>query len=277
MERLSPRLIAALNQMGLSHHDALVYSASVFLNSVGAKELIDFVQISKPSVYESLQRLEGRGLVVKAYSKPAIFTPVSPRVAIDILSREYCQASEIARGEFEKLLSAGKRDEESDAIWTVFGEKNIAHKIREMISTANHHIDCMMGDKYLSLFEKLNISASISLYIISDDPAVLDKAEQILEGITVSIQHLPHDMMNNLGPPSEEKQKKLQFFDTGNIFEIITDEKETLSIPPIYMSKTTGLYSTNDVLVCMAHEKMKMIVGQVLKNYGNESIKRKSG
>lgn len=263
---ISSHLIAALNQMGLSHHDAKIYAALVFFRSVGAKELIGFVQISKPSVYESLERLVNRGLIVKKDSKPAVFTAVSPRVAIDILIRENAKASETAIQELEVLASTRRHTNEDDAIWTVFGEKNVEPKIREMISSADHHIECMMGEKYLSLFEDLKITASVSIFLISDDPDISLKAEEILKGTQVSVTVLSPTKMNGFPSPLGKKQKTLQYFDIRNSFEIIIDDRETLSIPPLQMSKTTGLHSTNEVLVYIASDRMQSILEHILRN-----------
>ncbi len=265
-EMISSRLITALNQMGLPHHDAMVYSALVFFKSVGAKDLIGFVRISKPSVYESLERLVDRGLVVKKDSKPAIFTPVSPQVAIDILIRENSRASETALQELEVLARTEINIGENDAIWTVFGEKNVEHKIREMISSAQHHIECMMGEKYLSLFENLKIHAPVSINLISDNSAIIRRAEEILSGTQVSISFLEMKKMEGFGPGQRKERRELKYFDMSNSFELIIDDRETLSIPPIQMSKTTGLHSTNEVLVYIASDRMRSIISHIQRD-----------
>lgn len=252
--------------MGLPHLDAKVFAALIFLNTSGAKELIGFVQISKPSVYESLQRLEERGLVVKMDVKPALFSPVSPRVAIDILVRENTRAADIAYEELIALAHNGRNNEENDAIWTVFGPKNIEHQIREMISVAEDKIECMMGEKYLSLFENQNINASLFLRIISESPEIVQSADEILKGTHHSITFLPLNKMEELGFPLGRKERKLKFFDLRNSFELIIDNRETLSIPPLHMNKTTGLYSTNEVLVCIASDRMQSILSHILKD-----------
>lgn len=270
MEMISSRLITALQTLGLPHLDAKVYTALFFLNSVGAKELIDFIDISKPSVYESLQKLEERGFVLKSNTKPAVFTAVSPRVTIDILTQEHSRAAEIALEEFESLQKSRKIPEESDAIWTVFGEKNVEPKIRDMLSSATVRIDCLMGERYLSLFANLKIRAPLTLYILAEDDTIITKAEEILLGITSSVTFIPLHSMTPLGPPILKKKKKSEFFDPRNIFELIIDDWETLSIPPMKMTKTTGLHSTTDVLVSLALDRMQTIIETSLTSTGEK-------
>jgi sugar-specific transcriptional regulator TrmB len=266
MDNISSHLITALSQMGLPHLDAKVFSALCFLGTSGAKELINFVQISKPSVYECLQRLEDRGMIVKNDSKPAKFSPVSPRIAIDILIRENTHSSEIALMELTNLVSARKTQDDDDAIWTVFGPKNIDHKIREMIMSAEKSVDCVMGEKYLPLFENLQIHAAVSLHIISDKEEIVQTTKQILKDVKASVTLIPLQKIESFGLSPKKNLPKPAFFDVRNSFEIVTDNQETLSIPPIQMTKTTGLYSTNEVLVCIAYDRMQSIIRHILSD-----------
>lgn len=260
MEVISTRLTSALVQMGLSNHDARVYAALVYFHSVGAKDLIDFVQISKPSVYESLQRLVDRGLADKKNAKPAIYTPVSPRVAVDILTHEYSHASEIALGELEKVTESRTNTEENDAIWTVYGEKSVEHKIREMLSSAKHHILCFIGEKYLPLFSGLSPSIKVTIYLISDNPDILHLADKVLKGSDASITLVPIEKIFKLNFHFENEAGKMRYFNLLNSFELIIDNRETLSIPPIEMDKMTGLHSINEGMVIIAKERMEMII-----------------
>lgn len=260
MEIISTRLIDALTKMGLSHHEARVYAALVYFNSVEAKQLIDFVQISKPSVYESLQRLQEYGLVNKKNAKPAIFTPVSPRVAVDILTRENVKASEIAYTELDKISKIRKNTDEEDTIFTVYGEKSVEHKIKEMISSAKKHILCVMGEKYLPLFSHLNTTTSAMLYIISGDPDTFNFDNEILKKNRISISVIGSQSILEKELKSKEHFTKFKYFNLMNVFNIIVDDRETLFIPPLETVKTTGLYSVNEVIVYMVQEKIRNMI-----------------
>lgn len=270
MEFIKERLLTALNNLGLPNLDARVFAALTYLNSVGAKELIDFVQISKPSVYDSLQKLEERGLVVKNSSKPSVYTAVSPNVAIEIINREFSQAKEIALDELKQLIQSQKSKEEYDAIWTVFGERNIRPKIRDMISSAEDYIICLMGEKYTPLFENIEISAQLFLYIISDDPDITYDAQEKLGKCNASITHIPTSKINDFRPPSTKKPKVPGLMEFCNLFEIIIDGKETLSIPPIRTNKLTGLHSSIDIMIYLAIDRMENISGLDLKISGKK-------
>jgi HTH-type transcriptional regulator, sugar sensing transcriptional regulator len=265
MEIIKERLIAALNNLGLPNLDAKVYAALTYLNSVGAKELIDFVQISKPSVYDSLQKLEERGLVVKNSSKPSVYTAVSPNVAIEIISREFSLAKETALDELNHLIQSQKRREENDAIWTVFGDRNIRHKIRDMIHSAEDYIICLMGERYIPLFDNIEISAPLTLYIVSDNPDITQRTEEIFPKNNTSIKHLSISRLNDFRPHKIKKRRNPELMEFCNLFEIIIDGKETLSIPPIRTNKLTGLHSSIDIMIYLAIDRIENISGLEIK------------
>ena len=83
MNSIPADLIKSLNDLGLSNYEANVYASLVLYDNAEAKELIDFLKISKPSVYEALDRLAEMGLAVKRISKPARYSAISPDMAID--------------------------------------------------------------------------------------------------------------------------------------------------------------------------------------------------
>ena len=58
MRTISASLVKALNDLGLSNYEASVYAALVLYDNAEAKEIIDFLSISKPSVYEALDHLD---------------------------------------------------------------------------------------------------------------------------------------------------------------------------------------------------------------------------
>ncbi|WP_319580283.1 helix-turn-helix domain-containing protein [uncultured Methanospirillum sp.] len=273
MEIVTQRLITALNNMGLPNLDAKVYAALVYLNSVGAKELIDFVEISKPSVYDSLQKLEERGLVVKNSYKPSIYTAVSPNLAIEIINREYDQAKEVALEELQHLIQSQKIKEENDAIWTVFGERNIRPKIREMIHSAEDYIICLMGERYIPLFEDLEIFAPLTLYIVSNDPDISSRVEEKLGKSNTSVTSIPISEIVKGMPHSTKKEQSPELMDISNLFEIIIDDKETLSIPPIRTNKLTGLHSSIDLMLYVAIDRMEMISGLAIHTPGKKKRK----
>ena len=145
MRTISVSLVKALNDLGLSKYEANVYAALVLYNNAEAKEIIDFLSISKPSVYEALDHLDEMGLAVKRVTKPARYSAISPDMAIDLLMDKHRKAAEQALTELKTLEKKKVRTDKEDALWTIYGDANIEYKIRDLFSRAKHHISCTIG------------------------------------------------------------------------------------------------------------------------------------
>ena len=75
----------------------------ILLDNAEAKEIVELLKISKPSVYESLRSLEDKGLVILINNKPAVYQAISPKMAVDILLDIHKKASADAYEELSVL------------------------------------------------------------------------------------------------------------------------------------------------------------------------------
>ncbi len=170
MARIPGALTEALNDLGLSTYEAGVYAALVLYDNAEAKEIIDFLAISKPSVYEALDSLSEQGLAVKRASKPARYSPISPETAIEILLDKHRKAAERALAEL-KVLEKEKVRGGDNALWTIYGDANIGYKIRDMMSQAKKHIVCIIGERYLPFIKNLKLpDVRVQLIVVSGSP-----------------------------------------------------------------------------------------------------------
>lgn len=250
MQHIPGALIVSLTDLGLSNYEARTYAALVLFDATEVKELVDFLGISKPSVYESLDRLTEMGLAVKRNSKPAMYSPIQPEIAIKILMERHTNSAEIARSELSKLEQEKIHTDRSDAVWTVYGDSNINHKIQSMIRNARHSIECTMAERYLPLLEGVRLKKiNLKLTVLSEDPDLIDRLIQHFPGknrvITVRsiktiLEHLPrYPGIGDIG----------NFIKLENILELIVDDEELLSIPPIPSIHMMGMNTSNKALI----------------------------
>ena len=87
MSELSIELIESLKTMGLAEYEAKVYSTLVLFERAEVKRIYEYLNIPKPSVYQSLKGLMDKGLVMMVSSKPAIYKAVTPKIALRSLIR----------------------------------------------------------------------------------------------------------------------------------------------------------------------------------------------
>jgi sugar-specific transcriptional regulator TrmB len=75
--------LTEIQEFGLSHQEALLYSQLVALGPPSAREVSERLHMSREDSYRILKRLESRGLVQLALGNPSIFMSVEPRAAIN--------------------------------------------------------------------------------------------------------------------------------------------------------------------------------------------------
>jgi len=247
MESIPSSLIKSLNDLGLSNYEANVYAALVLYDNADAKEIIDFLSISKPSVYEALERLADMGLAVKRISKPARYSPISPAMAVNILMDRHKKAADQALEALQVLEKETVPTEKEDALWTIYGDANIEYKIRDLMGRAKHRISCMIGERYLPFIENSRIRAvSLQLMVVSDDPTLEGRLKKIFPGKDREIHVITTEQFKvppPFAPPEFEEIQKLMKVE--NTLELIVDDEELLMIPPFVSGSLSVLNTRN--------------------------------
>ena len=238
MESIPASLVKSLNDLGLSNNEAKVYAALVLYDNAEAKDLVEYLSISKPSVYEALDNLAEIGLAVKRISKPARYSAVSPQMAIDLLMGNHKKAADLALVALEKLETEKVQTEKEEALWTIYGDKSIEYKIRDLFGKAKSHIRCMIGERYLPFIENIQIKdISLLLIVISDQPGLERKLRKQFPGKNANIYVISSEKFAvppPFAPPEFEEIQKLMRVE--NTLELITDDEELLMIPPFFSS-----------------------------------------
>jgi len=256
-DKIHPALISALNTLGLTTYEAKVYAALVLYDQAGARDLIDFLQISKPSIYESLQRLQDMGLVIKKFSKPAIFAPVHPETALRSLLETHTRAAAVAGEELELLQRENITEDQDDAVWSVYGNATVENKIRDLIASADHQIICLMGERYVPIFYEAKIrSPAISLTIISDNPILEQEIKEKFRSIDATIRVIATPGPDCMPRPPDSNPDIDQYIEIRNVLDLVVDDREAFSIPPIKAKKLSGLHSGNKVVILMTRDRI---------------------
>jgi len=247
MESIPSSLIKSLNDLGLSNYEAVVYAALVLYDNAEAKEIIDFLSISKPSVYEALDHLTDMGLAVKRISKPARYSAISPEMAIDLLMDKHRKAADLALEALQTLEKEKVRTDKEDALWTIYGDANIEYKIRDLFGKAKHEINCMIGDRYIPFIENIRIrDVSLHLIAISDNPDLERKLKGLFPGKNAVVHVISSEQFKippPFAPPEFEEIHNLMKVE--NSLELIVDDEELLMIPPFISGSLSVLNTRN--------------------------------
>ena len=248
MERIPGVLVKSLNDLGLSNYEASVYAALVLYENAEAKEIIDFLEISKPSVYEALDRLSDLGLAVKRASKPARYSPISPDMAVEILLDKHRKAADQAQVELKKLEKEKVRTGGDNALWTIYGDANIGYKFRDMLSRAKKHIECTIGERYLPFIENLRLpDVRVRLIVVSGTQDLAERLSKKFPGKNVEIHVVSSDLLALPPPfaPPEFIEEAKKFMNFENVLELNVDDEELIMIPPFIEGSNSVLNTRN--------------------------------
>jgi sugar-specific transcriptional regulator TrmB len=259
MKRIPPNLVSSLKTLGLFESEAKVYSALVMFKYAEAKDLVEYVDVSKPSVYESLRTLEERGLVVETNNKPLIYQAIPPEIAVRLLADVYSKAAEEALSGLQAMEKKDLKNKSSSALWSIYGSETVGYKIEDMIRHASGNVYCLTPEKYLRYIEPAaGRGLKVTLSVIASDPAVRERLAELFKNDDAEISvHTPAELIamsaySKLGSSQElvpQLKESLELMDFSGQFMLVTDESEFLYIPPISGEDIGALNTTNKAFI----------------------------
>lgn len=258
MKDISPALVASLKTLGLFDSEAKVYSALVLYKYAEAKDLVEMLDISKPSIYESLRTLEERGLVVETNSKPLVYQAIPPEIAVRLLADVYVKAAEEALRGLHALEKENRQEKSARALWSIYGNATVGYKIDDMIDHAEQSIYCMASDRYVRHLERAaGKGVKVTLMVMSDDGTLEGRLKKTFEKDDATIYVMSaKDMIDAFSAGEMGNTNKVTPFkeamgvlDHRSAFMLITDDREFLYVPPIAGDEISALNTTNQAFI----------------------------
>ncbi|GGK25708.1 hypothetical protein GCM10008955_19300 [Deinococcus malanensis] len=152
-----------LQALGLTEYEARAYTALLALGRAVPARVARQAGIPRPKIYETLERLEGRGLAAKVGQNPLEYAPLSAREYLARARRSF----DDRLGALDRDLSRLAPDPAPEAVYHLYGEAAIR-----------------------SLCEDLTLNARQHIYM-AGEPAVGDMLERLTpRGVTLHRTHL---------------------------------------------------------------------------------------
>jgi len=256
MRRLPTQLLISLTELGLLESEAKIYAALVVLQSAEVRDLLEFLDVSKPRVYDGLRMLEEAGLIVLTSPRPATYQAIEPRVALQLIIKKHQDAKKEALKEFQTLKKQEIITEHSSPLWFIFGAKSFEFKIKDMLNNARESVYCQTSGKYLDYIEKAaRKNIKIYLVLMAADQDTKKRLEPLYKKSNVKIQIIEKSqIMESLEHHETELHKRsranmMDMLDFGNLFSLVVDDSELLTIPPLKSDSLSAITSTNKAFV----------------------------
>lgn len=126
-----------LKRYGLSEYESKAYATLVELGAASVRELCRVAGIPQPRAYDTLSKLEAKGLVETQDGRPTVYRAVPPKVAFDRLEKGLKAQTVLAVEEFASRYG-GERSRAD--MWTIKGQASIINKIEEMINSVEDQL-----------------------------------------------------------------------------------------------------------------------------------------
>jgi hypothetical protein len=134
------KLIASLEKLGLSNYEARAYLAAVSHPPLTGYKLSKLSGVPRSRIYETIEKLIARGMVVFQSSEKTLLTAVKSDIFLDKKDKENRENIDYLRDTLPRL-SAG----DDTGVWTINGREQVMKTVYDLIAGARKYV-------YLSLF-----------------------------------------------------------------------------------------------------------------------------
>jgi sugar-specific transcriptional regulator TrmB len=259
MGKVPSFIVTSLMTLGLLESEAKVYAALVLFKNAGVKDIIEFLDISKPSVYESLRTLRERGLAVITNTRPTTYQAIPPEVGIKILMKTYTKAAREALEHLKEFEREVVVDKPPEALWSIYGAPGIEVKIEDMIGGARESVVCVAPERYWDSVRKAaGKGLDVTLVVITGDESVGRELKRAFKKDKVQITMITTGELIGMftalksTDPVRSMQgyrQALESFDFNNMLLLIVDGNEFLYVPPLPGNVYSALYTNNRTLI----------------------------
>jgi len=251
MKSISNSLVDSLKTLGLTEYEAKVYSALVLLDRAEVKQIYEYLDAPKPSVYQSLKTLADKGLVQVVNAKPAIYRALPPKIALKHMTEIHRRAEDTALLELEDLEKSRVSQEMPDVIWTLYGDESIDHSIEELLGKAKKSVKLILPDSHLLYLEILrDRDISVELIMFGADALIPEryglKHAVIHDAMAIELKDFEPVMKYLANLPVKGDQ-------LTSFILAMADEEEFMYIPPLPTIPKSGLTSKNPFVLSLAN------------------------
>ncbi len=130
--------IRALEQLGLTEYEARCFVALAQLPHGTAKEIAEVADVPRSRVYETMDRLQSRGLVELHEADPREYQNVSVDTALEILRTEYESYFDTVEETLEQLEPTYKKAEQ--AVWAINTHEQVTGRVVDLVDDASDEV-----------------------------------------------------------------------------------------------------------------------------------------
>jgi Cd2+/Zn2+-exporting ATPase len=143
-------IIQTLESLGLSNYEAKAYLASLSEPPVTGYKLSKISGVPRSRIYETIEKLTAKGLVISQDGDTTLLKPVSLESFLEKKEKESRQNIDFLRENLPQI----EESEEDHGIWNIIGRDQIFETVHHVISRARSHIYLVGFESDIVRYEK---------------------------------------------------------------------------------------------------------------------------
>lgn len=133
--------VSTLEELGLTEYEARCFVALTRLSEGTAKEISSVAEVPRPRVYDTVERLDQKGLVDVQQSTPRKYKAVPTEVAVRRLRENFDSRIEAAENALQQVEEPDS--DEDEGMWAITDTDHVTDRIVALIDSAKetvHHL-----------------------------------------------------------------------------------------------------------------------------------------
>jgi sugar-specific transcriptional regulator TrmB len=221
-DELPTYLVQKLRELGLNKYEAQSYISLLKDSPSTARDVSQRTSVPKQRIYDILEALVAKGLVLVTHSKPRLYSAVPPKRAVNMLLEKArsieMTANEVLYGLENIHTQHFRRKYPEKTVWVIIKKEEIQEKIRESIRGASQSL--LVISKNKSLLHQFRYD------ILSAKTKGVD--------ITILTDKVDHPMMREFSPlETDAELPNIFIFDDRQLAWVVTDEFMVYSECPL--------------------------------------------
>ncbi|SFC27424.1 Sugar-specific transcriptional regulator TrmB [Halobiforma haloterrestris] len=134
----SEEAVRSLTELGLTEYEARCFVALARISSGTAKEISDVAEVPRSRVYDTIERLDRKGLVTVQQSDPREYRAISIDLAIERIRDDYDSRINAAENALQQLERPDSR--ENEGTWAISRPEYVTDRIVTFLEEADDSI-----------------------------------------------------------------------------------------------------------------------------------------
>ncbi len=247
------KIISLMQNIGFTQYESQVYLALLQQSNVTGYELAKICGVPASKIYQILNKLTPKEVVLAIDSDPVKYAPLPPDVILSRIKDDYLQTLNQLDDKLENVYS--QEDFSNNFIWHLSERAAIIRKVIEFIDSAADHLFLSVWDEEVDEITK-----------------ALSDAQQ--RGVKITIVHFGKKLLGLGNEYQHGGEHRIRIERGGRRIALIVDNKKVILGHFQEDGSCNAAWTANKVLVLLAKDYIihDIYTIRIVQKYGEEAM-----